>query len=48
MQRLDYHSPGPDDLRVRLRRWENRILAITIVLLLLLALITMLIGLSVP
>ncbi|HSZ58275.1 MAG TPA: hypothetical protein VK797_21600 [Tepidisphaeraceae bacterium] len=46
MQRLDYHSPGPDDLRLRLRRWENRILAISLVLLL--ALIILLIGLSVP
>jgi hypothetical protein len=46
MQRLDYHSPGPDDLRLHLRRWENRILAISLVLLL--ALIILLIGLSVP
>ena len=46
MQRLDYHSPGPDDLRLRLRRWENQILATSLVLLL--ALILLLIGLSVP
>lgn len=32
MQRLDYHSPGPDDLRVRLRRWEDRILFISLFL----------------
>ena len=33
MQRLDYHSPGPDDLRIRLRRWENWILLISLFLL---------------
>jgi hypothetical protein len=33
MQRLDYHSPGPDDPRVRLRRWENWILLIALFIL---------------